>query len=211
MTDPKKIAFYIRVSRTKQEFSMQSHALGEYCRRKEWAAPARKLIFAEKFSGKSENRTQLDLLAKAAREGLVDTILCYQINRIGRSFLHLVNLLAEFERIGVRVIGINDDYDSADKGAYMEKRKRDMMNDAQFERDRIAERTLAGLAAAKRSGRLGGKPRENDAKIARAFKMHEANKTKNPADRMSQRKIAALVGLNHTYLSYLFRGKRPKK
>ncbi len=78
---PKNLAFYLRVSRQAQEFTMQRHALAEYCRRQGWKPPGRKLVYAEKISGTKEKRTQLDLLVQAARSGQVDTILCYQSHR----------------------------------------------------------------------------------------------------------------------------------
>jgi DNA invertase Pin-like site-specific DNA recombinase len=230
---PQKIVVYLRVSRPSQEFPSQLHALREFVRRHGWKFPAGKMIFAEKAGGTKVNRTQLDRMLTLCRTGHVDAILCYQINRIGRSLLHLVNLLEELDKAKIRVIGVNDDFDSFDEGAYAKKRRNDMINDAQFERDRIIERTRDGVSAARAAGRVGGKPRKNEQAIIAFLRLVAADKIAGPADpgargggdstakakgsvllkkagKLSLRQAAEKVGLSASYLSKILREKKRK-
>ena len=202
MTAPKKIAYYVRVSRTSQDFPSQLHALNEFCRRNDWRPPAKKLVFAEKITGKVARRTQLDLLLQACRDGHVDTIICYAVDRMGNDARHLHNLIAELDALKIRVIGVVDTIDTATSNAATNLMRSMLFAFSQAARERIAERTVAGLNAARARGRIGGKPRTNDAAIERAFKL------KGTA---SVRQIAKKVGLSAAYVSKLFRGLKPRK
>lgn len=194
MTVPKKIAFYVRVSTTSQDFPSQLHAMREWCRRHGWKPPAKEKIFAEKITGKLSRRTQLDVLLQQCRDGHVDTILCYRLDRVGNSFLHLVNLIAEFDRLKIRVVGVADGMDTAEDSATMNHFRRTMMSAAAYNRELIVERTIDGLKAARARGRKGGAPRKNDVAIAEARKLM-AKKT------LSLRSVAKKVGLEPGYLS----------
>ncbi len=196
---PRKLSFYLRVSRSTQTIASQLHALREYCKRHGWPLPKKEMIYQEKASGALVKRTQLDRLVQACVAGNVDTILCYQIDRIGRSFLHLVNLMAQFERLKIRVIGISDGMDTAENSPHVNQFRRTMMSAAEYQRELIVERTNDGLAAARKRGRFGGRPRENDAKIAAAKKLLQKNPTiKKP---LSLRAVARAVDLDPGYLS----------
>ncbi len=202
MTTPKKLALYLRVSRTKQEFSSQIHALKEFCRRAQWKPG---LIFSEKVSGAAAKRTQLDRLRQACRDGHVDTILVYRVDRLGRSALMVDNLLAEFEGMKVRIVGAADQYDSLVRTPATVVLRSVLSGLAESERMTTRERTMAGLKAARARGRRGGRPRESDDKIARAHALR-ANKPE-----MSLRAIALEVGLSPAYLSQLFNVTKKKQ
>lgn len=200
---PKQIAFYVRVSRTSQDFPSQLHALKEFCRRHGWPVPTKKKIFAEKITGKVAKRTQLDLLLEACRAGHVDTIATYAVDRMGNSALHLHNLIATLDGLKIRLVSVIDGVDTVNSNAATNLFRNMLIAWSQSNRERIGERTVAGLRAARAAGRVGGKPRKNDAKIARAFKVRAAGKI------TGLRAIAREVGLSPSYLSILFKGKRP--
>lgn len=197
-TTAPKLAFYLRVSTNKQDAKSQMLALVEYCRRHGWTVAATSLIFSEKVSALKTKRTELDRLLQATRAGLVDTVLTYRVDRVGRSMLHLVNLLAELKRNRIRVVGVADNFDNADTSPDAVFRQNLLVSLAELERGRIVERTFAGLAAARRAGRIGGRRRVSDAKIAEAWTL----RAKNPP--VSLRSIAATVGLSPSYLSRVF-------
>ncbi len=200
----KKIAFYVRVSRTSQDFPSQLHALKEFCRRHGWNTPKKDLIFAEKITGKVAKRTQLDKLLDACRNGHVDAILCYAVDRMGNSAQHLHNLIATLDALKIRVVGVVDTIDTATSNAATNLFRSMLFAFSQANRERIGERTVAGLNAARARGRVGGKPRSNDEKIAKAEKLRATTK-------LSLRAIARKVDIDPGYLSRVLSGKRPKK
>lgn len=203
---PRALAFYFRVSTERQEFPMQEHALKEFCRRQApgWAAPAKGFIFKEKASGKAGKRTQLDLLCQACRDGRVDTILTYSISRLSRDVLHFSQLFAEWDRIKIRVVSVSDSVDTAEDSPASRLFRNMLASFAQMERETIVQRTRAGVASARKRGRNGGRPRVNDAKIARAWELKRQGK-------LNLRAIAAEVALSPGYVSKVFAGLRPSK
>lgn len=183
---------------------MQEHALKEFCRRQApgWAAPAKGFIFKEKASGKAGKRTQLDLLCQACRDGRVDTILTYSISRLSRDVLHFSQLFAEWDRIKIRVVSVSDGVDTLEDSPASQLFRNMLAAFAQMERQTIVQRSRAGVASARKRGRNGGRPRVNDAKIARAWELRGQTK-------MKLRAIAEQVGLDPGYLSKVFAGLRP--
>ncbi len=197
---PKSPAFYLRVSTTAQDYPIQLHALKEYARRQGWPPPGKKTLFAEKLSGAKASRAELNRLVQACRAGVFDTIVTYRADRVGRTAQHMLNLYAEFRAIKIRVIGIQDNIDTADGSPTAEFFRTMLAGYAQFNRETIVENVKAGLAAARRQGRIGGRPRKNDKQIERAFKLKEEGK--NPTQ------ISQATGLARSYIYALFSGKR---
>jgi DNA invertase Pin-like site-specific DNA recombinase len=111
-------------------------------------------VFTDRASGTLENRKQLAKVLDQLRPG--DTLVVWRLDRLGRSLTHLietVTTLAE-RKIGFRSLTENIDTTTASGklifhifGAI-----------AEFERDLIRDRTMAGLAAARARGRVGGRP-----------------------------------------------------
>ncbi len=183
-----KPAFYLRVSTRSQEFPSQLHALKEYCRRQGFplpkassagngAASSRANLFAEKESGAKAKRRALDELLQACREGKFDTIITYRGDRLGRSFEHMVQLYAELREIKIRVLGVVDMLDTAGDSAATRAFQRMLATTAEMQREMIVENTRAGIAAARKAGRIGGRPRADASQVAKARKLHSQGKT----------------------------------
>jgi DNA invertase Pin-like site-specific DNA recombinase len=86
-----------------------------------------------------------------------DAILCWKIDRFGRSLKHLVNALAELDAYGVAFVSLRDNLDlSTPQGRLMFGIIGCM---AQFERELIRERVRSGIANAKSKGRAFGRPK----------------------------------------------------
>ncbi|UKA76174.1 recombinase family protein [Arthrobacter sp. FW306-07-I] len=114
-------------------------------------------LYEDLASGKKDNRPQLAACLKALRPG--DTLVVWKLDRLGRDLRHLVNIVHDLtERgIGLRVLtgqGAAIDTTTASGklvfGIFAAL--------AEFERELISERTLAGLASARARGRNGGRP-----------------------------------------------------
>ncbi|MEZ5850423.1 MAG: recombinase family protein [Hyphomicrobiaceae bacterium] len=140
---------YMRVSTADQSTDLQRDALIA-------AGVDERNIYLDKASGKRDDRPGLEACLRALREG--DVLVVWKLDRLGRSLRHLVTTVQDLveRRIGFRVLtgqGANIDTSTASGklifGIFAAL--------AEFERELIAERTRAGLAAAKARGRKGGR------------------------------------------------------
>jgi len=118
-------------------------------------------IYSDSASGAHDDRPGLLACMKALREG--DVLVVWKLDRLGRNLRHLVNFVNDLikKNIGFKVL--------AGQGAQIDVTT---INGklmfgifavlAEFERDLIAERTRAGLEAARARGRKGGRKRKMD-------------------------------------------------
>jgi len=137
---------YARVSTADQNLRMQVDALkAEGCEQ----------IYKEKISGSKSERKELQRLLETVRKG--DTIVIWKLDRLGRSLKHLVELVSQLLDKGVGLKSLNDPIDtSTSQGRLIFNIFASL---AEFEREVIRERTMAGLKAARSRGRLGGRPK----------------------------------------------------
>jgi len=135
---------YARVSTQDQNLSLQIDALKiNGCQK----------LFQEKASGAKTDRPELTKLLEHVREG--DTVVVWKLDRLGRSLTHLVQLVMDLESRGIGLISLNDPVDTTTAQGRLVFRI--FASLAEFERELIRERTVAGLASAKRRGHLLGR------------------------------------------------------
>lgn len=141
------IVAYARVSTADQDPQLQLDALE--------AAGCEK-IFVEEGSGADRDRPELARCMSYLRKG--DVLLFWKLDRLARSVVHLGQIAEECERRGVGLRCLTQPIDTTSStGRLMFSI---LASFAEFERDIIRERTLAGLAAARAQGRIGGRPRK---------------------------------------------------
>ena len=114
-------------------------------------------LYTDAASGKRDDRPGLDACIKALRHG--DTLVVWKLDQLGRDLRHLVNLVGDLTKrgIGLKVLaggGASIDTTTANGRLVFAI----FAGLAEFERELIAERTKAGLAAARARGRSGGRP-----------------------------------------------------
>jgi DNA invertase Pin-like site-specific DNA recombinase len=150
---------YARVSTYEQTLDSQLDAL-----KVEGCDP----IYTDKVSGMKERRPNWEKAFEYAREG--DTIVTWRLDRIGRGHTDLLKIVEEMDKrkINLKTLtGIQVDTSTATGRMLF----RIMSAFIEYERDQLRERTLAGLAAARARGRLGGrKPLTKDSKTFIRFK-----------------------------------------
>ncbi|CTZ97971.1 DNA invertase [Escherichia coli] len=135
---------YIRVSTNDQNTDLQRNALN---------CAGCELIFEDKISGTKSARPGLKKLLRTLSEG--DTLVVWKLDRLGRSMKHLITLIEELREKGVNFRSLTDSIDtSTPMGRFF---FHVMGALAEMERELIVERTLAGLAAARAQGRIGGR------------------------------------------------------
>lgn len=139
---------YVRVSTRTQNPSLQIDALLK-------EGVAEKNIYRDVSSGAKAERHELDMMISRLREG--DTVIVWKLDRIARSISHLLKLVEQFDKLGVKFRSINDPY--VDTTSAHGKFVITLFGAvAQLERDIIIERTTAGLKSARRRGiQLGRK------------------------------------------------------
>jgi len=138
---------YARVSTGEQDVSLQLDALHQ-------AGCPEGQIFLDVASGTSTTRPGLEACLRTLAPG--DTLIVWRLDRLGRSMLHLVTVIAE---LGQRRVGFRSLCDGAldTTTATGELVFHIFSALAQFERRLIQEQTRAGLAAARARGKHGGR------------------------------------------------------
>ena len=151
------VVIYSRVSTDKQNHDSQLAELRHYCANRGWSE-SEEII--DTISGTKNSRKGLDRLMAAVRRGKVNVIVCFKLDRLGRSLSHLVQLVDEFGTHRVALVVPSQGIDTSAKNPMAEMQLGMMAVFAQFERAIIVERVNAGLAAAKRRGVRLGRPRK---------------------------------------------------
>lgn len=136
---------YARVSTDDQNLDAQADALT--------AAGAGKL-FTDKISGSNRKRPELDRMLDQLRGGDVVTVTKY--DRLARSLKDLLEIVDIIGERGAGFRSLAEDIDTTTPAGRLVFHI--FASIAQFERERISERTKEGLQAARKRGRVGGRP-----------------------------------------------------
>ncbi len=114
-------------------------------------------IYEDQASGKKDDRPGLEACLKSLRDG--DTLIVWKLDRLGRNLRHLVNTIHDLmeRKIGFWVLsGQGANIDTTTAGGRLVFGIFAAL--AEFERELIRERTIAGLSSARARGRNGGRP-----------------------------------------------------
>jgi DNA invertase Pin-like site-specific DNA recombinase len=147
---------YARVSKSdgSQTLDLQKDALNA-------VGITQERIYEDLASGRYDSRPGLDACLKALRPA--DTLVVWKLDRLGRNLKHLINTIDDLRKkeIGFKVLsGSGAQIDTTTSNERMIFGIFAVL--AEFERELIAERTHAGLKAARARGRNGGRPRKMD-------------------------------------------------
>lgn len=169
---------YARVSTIDQNLDLQLDALEKY--------GCEKFYKDEGVSGAKSDRPGLNAALADLRPG--DTLVVWKLDRLGRSIDHLRSTVFDLQKRGIEFASIQDaiDTNTATGRLFFNI----MASMAEFEKDLIRERTLAGLAAARARGRKGGRPKTvTEAHVKKARDLI----TKSPD--LTIKEICKLVGV----------------
>jgi DNA invertase Pin-like site-specific DNA recombinase len=136
---------YARVSTHDQDLSLQLDALQ--------AAGCDK-IYTEKASGAQRDRPQLQAALDYMRDQ--DTLVVWKLDRLARSLKQLIDTVEALGERGIGLRSLTESLDTTTSGGKLVFHLFAAL--AEFERSVIRERTRSGLQAARRRGRLGGRP-----------------------------------------------------
>jgi DNA invertase Pin-like site-specific DNA recombinase len=137
---------YARVSTHDQTLNLQQDALTK--------AGCSKL-FTDTASGAKTERKGLEAALTYVRKG--DTLVVWRLDRLGRSLPHLIATMTDLEERGIGFKSLTENIDTTTSGGKLIFHIFGAL--AEFERNLIRERTQAGLIAARKRGRIGGRPK----------------------------------------------------
>ena len=149
-----RAAPYARVSTADQEPENQLQELRRYLQARGWTAVE---YVDSGVSGAKDRRPALDQVVADARRRRFDVLVCWRLDRLGRNLKHLITLLEELQALGVVFVSLAEGIDATTPAGKLQMHILGAI--AEFERERIRERVLAGLERARRDGKRLGRPR----------------------------------------------------
>jgi DNA invertase Pin-like site-specific DNA recombinase len=152
-----RVVCYLRVSTDEQTHDSQRAQLEQYCERRGWQN--RVGWFSDVGSGGKYDRGALKIMMEEVREGTVDVILTWKIDRLARSLNHLAQIIAELQTHKVALVCPSQGIDTTNGNPCAQFQLNILGAVAEFERELIAERVRAGLSAARARGIRLGRPR----------------------------------------------------
>ena len=150
-----KAAIYVRVSTDKQEAENQLRDLREYCKKASWEIYKE---YVDVISGKESNRPGFNQLFKDAHQRRFETLIFWDLSRFSRAGLEYTILkLTELKNTGVSWYSFSEPYVNTSNPLVRDIVLAVLSAVARAEREKISERTKAGLRLAKAKGKQIGK------------------------------------------------------
>ena len=178
-----RIATYARVSTGHQDLEVQLQELREFAARREWTIVG---AYADVISGAREQRPGLDRLLADAHGRKFDLLSLWKLDRLGRSLVHLVQVVDTLFSRGIDVVSATEPHldSTTPQGRLL---RNIFASVAEYERELIRERVRAGIRRAKAKGvRLGRPSRAFDE--AQALTLHREGR--------SWRQVARTLGVS---------------
>jgi DNA invertase Pin-like site-specific DNA recombinase len=142
---------YARVSTADRNLNLQTDAL---------MASGCDKIFTDTKSGAKSERPGLAEALNFMRQG--DTLVVWKLDMLGRSLKYLIETVITLQKEQKGFRSLQENIDTSTSGGKLFFHIVGAL--AEFERDIIRDRTMAGLVAARSRGRLGGRPSVMDSK-----------------------------------------------
>ncbi|MFJ4208924.1 recombinase family protein [Paenarthrobacter sp. NPDC089675] len=155
-------------------------------------------IYHDQASGATEIREQWRVCLDELNHG--DTLLVSDLSRLGRSAADLADIVALLARKGIRFRVLAEPW--LDTGGSCSQMILDIFECiGRYERNRLSERTRAGLTAARARGRLGGRP-----PAMTKLKLEAARDLRNKKATLSE--IASTLGVSISTVARALSGGR---
>ena len=161
-----KIAIYCRVSRIDSNPENQKIQLIEFAKQRGWDYE----VFEETESTRKTRPIKEEVL-KLLRHGKFDGVLIYKIDRWARSLQELIMNIDELKTKNKHFIVATQPIDTSSSSGMLMLQILGAF--AEFEREIIRERTMAGLDRARAQGKTLGRPRKAIKKLGRIYDLRE--------------------------------------
>ena len=181
MTKAKRAALYARVSTDDQDESMQLNELRQMVVQRGWELKGE---YVDHGVSSRSVRPQLEALMRDAQKHKFDVVAVWKFDRFARSTRELVFALEQFQSWGIDFVSFTQSVDTS--GSMGRLVFSVLAAIAEFERDLIRERVIAGMKEAKRRGKHCGRPMIE-------FNMDQAAELRKNG--LSWRKLASATGV----------------
>jgi DNA invertase Pin-like site-specific DNA recombinase len=186
---------YARVSTDDQDFALQEDALKNASCQK---------IFYDKMSGAGAERPGLREALDYLRDK-EDTLVVWRLDRLGRSLKNLIEMMNLLEERSIGFQSLQESIDTTTSGGKLIFHIFGAL--AEFERNLIRERTMAGLAAARARGKKGGRRKALDEeKAQRLYKLYDETNV-DGSRKYAINEICEMMGISRSSL-YRYLGQR---
>ena len=183
----RKVAIYIHVSTLDQTIDNQLIELRDHYSKMGWEIVKEYADGGLSGTLSQEKRPALNSLIKDAYRKKLDSVVCWDIWRLGRSMKELILFLSDMKDRDISICLVRQGFDTSTSMGEIMFQFVGILSS--WEREMIRERTLAGLERARREGNtLGRRKVTNDTMTAKIIKLRSAKK--------SLRKIAPEVGVS---------------
>jgi len=145
-----RVAIYCRVSTADQNNDTQENMCLEYCKKNEHQVYK---IYKDIISGTKESRPELNNLLEDMRKFKFDCVMISKLDRMGRSLIHLLNMIEEFAQKGINFIAVTQNIDTTTSSGKLQLQI--MGAFAEFERNIISERTKESRKGKENWGKRG--------------------------------------------------------
>jgi DNA invertase Pin-like site-specific DNA recombinase len=163
----KRVALYARVSTDKQTCENQLNELRSIAERMQFIIVDE--FIDEGISGATSSRPALDALMKSATQRRFDMVMCWSIDRLGRSLQNLIEILNELQSLKVDLFFMQQGMDTSTSAGRMMFSIFGAL--AEFERNLIRERVIAGQQRAISQGVKMGRPSKMNDGMKNAIKL----------------------------------------
>ena len=163
----KRVAIYARVSTDKQTCENQLNELRSIAERMQYIVVDE--FIDEGISGATSSRPALDALMKSATQRRFDMVMCWSIDRLGRSLQNLIEILNELQSLKVDLFFMQQGMDTSTSAGRMMFSIFGAL--AEFERNLIRERVIAGQQRAISQGVKMGRPTKMNDGMKNAIKL----------------------------------------
>ena len=207
-----RAAIYARVSTTDQNCELQLAELREYALRREWEIVGE--FVDTGWSGAKASRPEFDRLMDGVVMREFDAVLCWKLDRFGRSLLNCLSSLQQLQAHGVRFIATTQNIDTDESNPASRFLLHVLIAAAEFERELIRERATAGLNRYREqyaAGKVGRETRSRSGKnlpVGRPRRVLDRQKVVELRDLgYSWRQIARRFGVGATTIRRVFESR----
>ena len=149
----KRAAIYVRCSTLDQETGLQENELREFADRRGWEYQ----VFTDRGqSGTKDSRPALNQLLQQLRRKKFDVVCVWALDRLARSLRQLLTISEECKALGVDLVSLKQNIDTTLPAGRLTFQVLGAV--AEFEREMLRTRVIAGMAQARRSGKHVGRP-----------------------------------------------------
>ncbi len=181
MVKSRRCAIYARVSTDDQDESLQLTALQEFVSQRGWEI---KTTYVDHGVSSRSVRPELERMMKDAHKRRFDVIAVWKFDRFARSTRELVFALEQFQFLGIDFVSVTQAIDTS--GPMGKLVFSVLAAIAEFERELIRERVVAGMREARRKGKHCGRPKIE-------FDVEQAQDLRHQG--LSWRKLSTVTGM----------------